>query len=263
VENMKVVILCGGLGTRFREETEFRPKPMTEIGGKPLLWHIMKIYAHYGFNEFILCLGYKGNMIKEYFLNYAALNNDFTIEIGNHSHIQEHSNHNEKDWKITLVDTGQDTMTGGRLKRVQKYIGNETFMMTYGDGIADINIKKLVKFHKSHRKFATVTAIQLAGKFGALSISQHHTVTSFFEKPKGDGIWVSGGFFVLEPAIFNYINGDTTTWEKEPLENLAKEGQISAYKHPGFWKCMDTQRDKIELEQLWNTDKSPWKIWDA
>jgi len=259
VENMKVVILCGGLGTRFREETEFRPKPMTEIGGKPLLWHIMKIYAHYGLKDFILCLGYKGYMIKEYFSHYFLHTSDVTFNLKKNE-IKVHSTISEP-WKITLVDTGLETMTGGRLKRIQKYIGDKTFMMTYGDGVADINIKKLVEFHKSNRKLATITAIQLDGKFGALSIAKDHAITSFFEKPKGDGVWVSGGFFVLEPEIFSLIKDDTTTWEKEPLVNLAKKNQLNAYKHDGFWKCMDTQRDKIELEQLWNTDKAPWKIW--
>jgi len=259
VENMKVVILCGGLGTRFREETEFRPKPMTEIGGKPLLWHIMKIYSHYGFNDFVLCLGYKGYVIKEYFSHYFLHTSDVTFNLRKNE-IKVHSTISEP-WKITLVDTGQDTMTGGRLKRVQKYVGDKTFMMTYGDGVADINIKELVEFHKNRRKLATITAVQLAGKFGALNISKANSITSFFEKPKGDGVWVSGGFFVLEPEIFSLIKDDTTTWEKEPLVNLAKKNQLNAYKHDGFWKCMDTQRDKIELEQLWNTDKAPWKIW--
>ncbi|MCJ7773304.1 MAG: glucose-1-phosphate cytidylyltransferase, partial [Desulfobacterales bacterium] len=231
---MKVVILCGGLGTRFREETEFRPKPMTEIGGKPLLWHIMKIYSYYGFSDFVLCLGYKGYMIKEYFSHYFLHSSDVTFNLKKNE-IKVHSTISEP-WKITLVDTGQETMTGGRLKRVQKYVGDKTFMMTYGDGVADINIKKLVEFHKSHQKLATATAIQLAGKFGALSITKDHAITSFFEKPKGDGIWISGGFFVLEPEIFSLIKDDTTTWEKGPLVNLAKKNQLNAYKHDGFWK---------------------------
>jgi glucose-1-phosphate cytidylyltransferase len=256
---MKVVILCGGLGTRIKEETEFRPKPMVEIGSKPILWHIMKIYAHYGFKDFVLCLGYKSYMVKEYFSHYFLHMSDVTIDMKKND-IKVHSTMSEP-WKITLVDTGLETMTGGRLKRIQKYIGDKTFMMTYGDGVADINIKKLVEFHKSNRKLATVTAIQLAGKFGALRIAKDHAITSFFEKPKGDGVWISGGFFVLEPEIFSLIKDDTTTWEKEPLINLAKKNQLNAYKHNGFWKCMDAQRDKIELEQLWNTDKAPWKIW--
>jgi glucose-1-phosphate cytidylyltransferase len=258
---MKVVILCGGLGTRFREETEFRPKPMTEIGGKPLLWHIMKIYAHYGFNDFILCLGYKGYMVKEYFSHYFLHTSDITFDLRKNE-IKVHSTISEP-WKITLVDTGQDTLTGGRLKRVQKYVGDKTFMMTYGDGVADINIKELVKFHKNRRKLATLTAVQLAGKFGALNISNANSITSFIEKPKGDGGWVNGGFFVLEPEVFSLIKDDTTTWEKNPLANLAKKKQLNAYKHGGFWQCMDTQRDKIELELLWNSPKAPWKTWKS
>ena len=258
---MKVVIFCGGLGTRFREETEFRPKPMTEIGGKPLLWHIMKIYAHYGLKDFILCLGYKGYMIKEYFSHYFLHTSDVTFNLRKNE-IKVHSTISEP-WKITLVDTGQDTMTGGRLKRVQKYIGDKTFMMTYGDGVADINIKELVEFHKNRRKLATITAVQLAGKFGALNISKANSITSFIEKPKGDGGWVNGGFFVLEPEVFSLIKDDTTTWEKEPLVNLAKKNQLNAYKHNGFWQCMDTQRDKTELELLWNSNKTPWKIWKS
>ena len=256
---MKVVILCGGLGTRIREESEFRPKPMVEIGGNPILWHIMKIYSHYGFNDFVICLGYKGYVIKEYFSHYFLHMSDVTIDMEKND-IKIHATTSEP-WKITLVDTGLETTTGGRLKRIQKYIGDETFMMTYGDGVADINIEELVKFHKSHRKFTTITAVQLAGKFGALSISKGNEITSFFEKPKGDGTWVNGGFFVLEPEIFSFIKNDATAWEGEPLENLAKKNQLNAYKHDGFWKCMDTQRDKIELELLWNTDKPPWKIW--
>jgi glucose-1-phosphate cytidylyltransferase len=261
VENIKVVILCGGLGTRFREETEFRPKPMTEIGGKPLLWHIMKIYAHYGFKDFILCLGYKGFMIKEYFSHYFLHTSDVTFNLRKNE-IKVHSTISEP-WKITLVDTGQDTLTGGRLKRVQKYVGDKTFMMTYGDGVADINIKELVKFHKNRRKLATLTAVQLAGKFGALNINKADSITSFIEKPRGDGGWVNGGFFVLEPEVFSLIKDDTTAWETDPLENLAKKKQLNAYKHGGFWQCMDTQRDKTELELLWNSHKTPWKIWKS
>jgi glucose-1-phosphate cytidylyltransferase len=258
---MKVVILCGGLGTRFREETEFRPKPMTEIGGKPLLWHIMKIYSHYDFNDFILCLGYKGYMIKEYFSHYFLHTSDVTFNL-KENEIEVHSTISEP-WKITLVDTGQETMTGGRLKRVQKYVGDKTFMMTYGDGVADVNIKKLVEFHKSHQKSATTTAVQLAGKFGALNINKDNAITSFLEKPKGDGGWVNGGFFVLEPEVFELLKDDTTVWEREPLDSLAKKRQLNAYKHDGFWQCMDTQRDKIELEMLWSGNKTPWKIWES
>lgn len=258
---MKVVILCGGLGTRLKEETEFRPKPMVEIGGKPLLWHIMKIYSHYGFNDFILCLGYKSYMIKEYFSHYFLHTSDVTFNLKKNE-IKVHSTISEP-WKITLVDTGLDTMTGGRLKRIRKYIGGETFMMTYGDGVADVDIKKLLKFHKSHRKLATTTAVQLAGKFGAININKDNAITSFLEKPKGDGRWINGGFFVLEPEVFELLKDDTTVWEREPLENLAKKGQLNAYKHNGFWRCMDTQRDKTELEMLWGGNKTPWKIWES
>jgi glucose-1-phosphate cytidylyltransferase len=257
---MKVVILCGGLGTRLREETEFRPKPMADIGGKPILWHIMKIYSHYGFDDFVLCLGYKSYIIKEYFSHYFLHTSDVTFDMKKNE-IKVHTTISEP-WKITLVDTGLETMTGGRLKRVQKYIGDKTFMMTYGDGVADINIRELVDFHKNHRKFATVAAVQLAGKFGALNISKDNVITSFLEKPKGDGSWVNGGFFVLEPKVFDLLKDDTTVWEREPMENLAKKRQLNAYKHKGFWQCMDTQRDKIELEMLWSGNKAPWKIWE-
>jgi len=225
------------------------------------LWHIMKIYSHYGFNDFVLCLGYKGYVIKEYFSHYFLHSSDITFNLKKNE-IKVHSTISEP-WKITLVDTGLDTMTGGRLKRIQKYIGDETFMMTYGDGIADINIEELVKFHKSRRKLATTTAVQLAGKFGALNISKDNAITSFIEKPKGDGGWVNGGFFVLEPEVFELLKDDKTIWEREPLESLAKKGQLNAYKHNGFWQCMDTQRDKTELELLWNSNKTPWKIWKS
>jgi len=256
---MKVVILAGGRGTRISEETGSIPKPMVEIGGNPILWHIMKIYSHYGFNDFIICLGYKSYMIKEYFSHYFLHTSDVTIDIKKNS-TKVHSTTSEP-WKITLVDTGLQTNTGGRLKKIQKYVGNETFMMTYGDGLTDVNIKEILKFHKSRPKLATLTAIQFAGRFGALSIDRNDSVTSFFEKPKGDGIWVSGGFFVLEPEVFSFIKDDAVAWEKEPLENIAKKKQLNAYRHDGFWKCMDTQRDKIELEMLWNNGKAPWKVW--
>jgi len=255
---MKVVILAGGRGTRISEETGSIPKPMVEIGGKPILWHIMKMYSHSGFNEFIICLGYRGYLIKEYFSHYFLHMSDVTIDMKN-NHVKVHATASEP-WKITLVDTGLETNTGGRLKRIRKYVGDETFMMTYGDGVSDVDIKQLIKFHKSNKRYATVTAIQFAGRFGALGIDQTDTVASFFEKPKGDGIWVSGGFFVLEPAVFSYIKDDSTFWEKEPLEKLSREGQLCAYKHNGFWKCMDTQRDKIELERLWNVNKAPWNF---
>ena len=256
---MKVVILAGGLGTRLSEETDLKPKPMVEIGGYPILWHIIKIYSHYGFNDFIICLGYKGYMIKEYFANYFLHNSDVSIDLAKNK-IEVINRHNES-WKITLIDTGFNTMTGGRIKRIQSYIGNETFMLTYGDGVADVNIDKLVRFHKKHGKHATVTAVQPSGKFGALMIGKDDVVESFMEKPAGDGSWVNGGFFVLEPQIFDYIKGDETYWEREPLENLAKENQLVAYKHSGFWKPMDTLRDKRELEEIWNKGAAPWKIW--
>lgn len=259
---MKVVILAGGLGTRLSEETDVKPKPMVEIGGKPILWHIMKIYSRYGFNEFIICLGYKGYVIKEYFANYFLHQSDVTIEIKNNKrHIEVHSCKAE-EWRITLVDTGLNTMTGGRIKRVAHYIGKETFLLTYGDGVSDVDISQLVQFHKSHGKYATVTAIQPAGKFGALEIGDNNQILSFQEKPKGDGAWVNGGFFVLEPEVLDYISGDDTFWEREPLETLAKNKQLVAYKHHGFWKCMDTLRDKYELEQLWSTGKAKWKVWE-
>ena len=260
VMKMKVVILAGGLGTRLSEETDLRPKPMVEIGGRPILWHIMKIYSSFGFNDFIICLGYKGYVIKEYFTNYFIHNSDLTISLKDNT-IEVHNSKCEP-WKVTLLDTGLNTQTGGRIKRVQRYIGNETFMATYGDGVGDINIEELLEFHKKHGKYATVTAVQPSGRFGALNIDDKNLVLNFEEKPKGDKAWINGGFFVLEPEIFNYIKGDDTMWEREPLENLAKDGQLVAYKHYGFWKPMDTLRDKRELEELWNSGKPPWKVWD-
>jgi len=253
---MKVVILAGGLGTRLMEETEARPKPMVEIGGKPILWHIMKIYSQYGFNDFMVLLGYKGYIIKEYFTNYFLHQSDVTVDLKNNS-IEIHKSTAEP-WKITLIDTGLNTLTGGRIKRVQKYISDETFMVTYGDGVGDIDIKKLLEFHKSHKKFVTLTAIQLLGRFGALNIDNSNKVLSFQEKPKSDNAWINGGFFVLEPEIFDYIEGDEIMWEREPLENLSKDSQVAAYKHTGFWKPMDTLRDKNELEQLWQSGQAPW-----
>ncbi len=255
---MKVVILAGGFGTRLSEETEIKPKPMVEIGGKPILWHIMKIYSHYGFNDFIICLGYKGYMIKEYFANYFLHQSDVTIDIKNNK-INVH-NTKAEPWKITLIDTGINTMTGGRIKRIEKYI-DSTFMMTYGDGVSDINIKELVNYHKKMKKSLTVTAVQPSGRFGSIEIAEDGRVLSFMEKPKGDGSWINGGFFVLEPEIFKYIKGDESIWEKEPMEMLVAENKVVAYKYNKFWKCMDTLRDKIELENLWNSGKAPWKIW--
>lgn len=258
---MRVVIFAGGLGTRISEETEIRPKPMVEIGGKPIIWHIMKIYSQYGFNDFIVCLGYKGYAIKEYFMHYYMHNSDMTIELGNNK-IDVHYT-NSESFKVTLVDTGLETKTAGRLKRIQSYIGNEDFMLTYGDGVADIDIKKLVDFHNSHGKTATVTAIMPEARFGGMELSNQNTVINFKEKPKGDGKWINAGFFVLKPEVFNYLdeNSDDIMWEDEPLEKLAKNQQMLAYKHDGFWKCMDAMRDKIELEELWKVKKAPWKIW--
>jgi len=257
---MKVVILAGGLGTRLSEETDLKPKPMVEIGGKPILWHIMKIYSFYGFNDFIICLGYKGYVIKEYFANYFLHQSDTTIDLSTNK--MEVHNCKAEPWKITLLDTGLNTMTGGRIKRVQKFIGSETFMLTYGDGVADINIHSLLEFHKNHGRHATISSVQPLGRYGALDIADDDAVHSFMEKPRGDRSWVNGGFFVLEPDVFEYISGDEITWEKEPLENLAKDGQLSAYRHKGFWKCMDVIRDKIELENLWNSGNAPWKKWN-
>lgn len=256
---MKVVLLAGGTGTRLSEETSLRPKPMVEIGGKPILWHIMKIYSSFGFNDFIVCLGYKGYMIKEYFINYFYHQSDLTINLKENK-INIHSSKSEP-WTITLVDTGLDTLTGGRIKRIESYIDNQTFMLTYGDGLSNVNLKKLYEFHKKSNKYATLTSVQPTGRFGALSLDENDNVTSFQEKPKGDGAWINGGFFVLEPEIFNYLKDDFTIWEREPLENLAKEGQLNAYKHNGFWKPMDTLRDKQELEDMWN-NKAEWKLWD-
>ncbi len=258
---MKVVILAGGFGTRLSEETDIKPKPMIEIGGKPILWHIMKIYSHYGFKEFVICLGYKGYIIKEYFANYFLHQSDVTINL-KENNIEVHDSKAEA-WKITLVDTGLNTQTGGRIKRIQKYINNETFMLTYGDGVANINIADLLKFHSKYAKYATVTAVQPLGRFGAISLDVQDNVLRFQEKPKGDGSWINGGFFVLEPQVFDYIEGDETIWEREPLENLAKDSQIIAYKHSGFWRPMDTLRDKRELGELWNTNKADWKVWDS
>ncbi|MCX5790658.1 MAG: glucose-1-phosphate cytidylyltransferase [Elusimicrobia bacterium] len=257
---MKVVILAGGMGTRLSEETDMKPKPMAEIGTKPMLWHIMKIYSHYGFNDFVLCLGYKGYLIKEYFANYFLHQADVTIDMKNNKMEVHHKK--AEPWKVTLVDTGLDTMTGGRIKRVQEYVGKNTFMLTYGDGVSDIDIKKLVAFHKKRGGYATLSAIQTLGRFGAIKMSPDGAVRVFHEKPKGDGVWISGGFFVLEPEVFDYIGeGDATVWERKPLEKLASEGQLAAYRHAGFWKCMDTLRDKIELENLWKSGQAPWKIW--
>ena len=258
---MKVLILAGGFGTRLSEETDVRPKPMVEIGGKPILWHIMKIYSHYGYNDFVILLGYKGYYIKEYFANYFLHQSDVTIDITTGK--MEVLNNSSEPWKITLLDTGLETMTGGRIKRAQNFLGNEPFMLTYGDGVADIDINKLVEFHKLHGKAMTMTSAQPEGRFGALNIDENNRVTNFLEKPKGDGGWINAGFFVCEPKVFDYITeGDSTVFEQVPLQNLAKDGEIYTYKHEGFWKPMDTLRDKLELEKLWNSGKAPWKVWN-
>lgn len=257
---MKVLILAGGLGSRLSEETTLKPKPMVQIGGKPILWHIMKIYSYYGFNEFIILCGYKGYVIKEYFANYYRHMADMTIDLSNNS--IEYLKNKSEPWKVTLIDTGLDTMTGGRIKRVKELIGNESFMLTYGDGITDIDINELIKFHKNHGKAITMTSVQPEGRFGALNIDiNDQQVKEFIEKPKGDGSWINGGFFVCEPKIFNYIDGDETIFERTPLENLAKDGELYTYKHYGFWKPMDTLRDKNQLEDLINSSSAPWIKW--
>ena len=257
---MKVVILAGGFGTRLSEETELKPKPMIEIGGRPILWHIMKLYSYFGFNDFIICLGYKGYVIKEYFLNYFVHMSDITVDLSCGS-TEIHNTYSDP-WKVTLVDTGLNTMTGGRIKRVKDYINNETFMMTYGDGVGDVDIRALLDFHKKHGKLATVTAVQPSGKFGAITIGNNNSIESFIEKPAGDGSWINGGFFVLESSVINYVDGDNTIWEREPLEQLARDNQLMAYKHKGFWKPMDTLRDKRELDDFWVGGKAKWKLWE-
>ncbi len=258
---MKVVIFAGGLGTRITEETEVRPKPMVEIGGKPILWHIMKIYSQHGFNEFIICLGYKGYIIKEYFMHYFLHNSDITIDLTS-NHVEIHGS-NSESFKVTLVETGSDTKTAGRLKQVKPFIGNENFMLTYGDGLSDIDLKKLLAFHKTHNKIATVTAVQLDTRFGGMDVANNGDVISFREKAKDESKWINGGFFVLKPEVFNYLEGNMNNmmWENEPLEKLTEDNQLDAYKHKGFWKCMDALRDKIELEALWQNGQAKWKIW--
>jgi glucose-1-phosphate cytidylyltransferase len=255
---MQAVILAGGLGTRISEETHLKPKPMIEIGGKPILWHIMKIYSAHGINDFTICCGYKGYLIKEYFANYFLHTSDVTFDVANNK-MQVHQASAEP-WRVTLVDTGEDTQTGGRLKRVSAYLGNEEFCFTYGDGVSDVDIGKLVRFHHAQRTLATVTSVRPPGRWGSLSISQGK-ITGFKEKPRGDGDSINGGFFVLSPKVVNYIAGDATKWELEPLETLAREGQLSAYQHDGFWQPMDTLRDKVALEEQWASGKAPWKVW--
>jgi glucose-1-phosphate cytidylyltransferase len=255
---MKAVILAGGMGTRISEETHLRPKPMIEIGGKPILWHIMKIYTAHGIHDFIICLGYKGYIIKEYFANYFLHMSNVTFDFKkNRMEINERK---VEPWKVTLVDTGENTMTGGRLKRIKKYLNNEDFCFTYGDGLSDIDLGRLIKFHRKQKTLATVTATQPPGRFGVLNI-KNDKVVSFKEKPHRDSRWINGGFFVLSPKVIDYIQGDETIWENEPMEKLASEGQLSSYRHEGFWKPMDTLRDKNQLEKLWNSGKAPWKVW--
>ena len=258
---MKVVILAGGLGTRLTEETVLRPKPMVEIGGKPILWHIMKIYERYGYNDFIVCLGYKGNVIKEYFINYFLYNSDITVEV-HKNQLNVHYTTAES-FKVTLIDTGLATNTAGRIKKIQKYITEDTFMLTYGDGVSDVNIEELVSFHKSHGKLATLTAIQPPGRFGSLNLNETGDIANFHEKADGDGFWINGGFFVLNKGVFEYLDSDVENvqWEKEPLTKISHDGQLVAYKHSGFWKCMDALRDKIELEKEWDSGNAPWKVW--
>lgn len=255
---MKAVILAGGFGTRLSEETNILPKPMVQIGGKPVLWHIMKNYSFHGINEFIICLGYKGYVIKEYFANYFLHMSDVTFNIKeNRMHVHGHK---AEPWTITLIETGEGTKTGGRLKRIKEYLDDEDFCFTYGDGVGDVDITSLIRFHREQKTMATVTAVQPPGRFGSLDLEQNRIV-KFNEKPQGDNTWVSGGFFVLSPRVFKYIEGDETVWERGPMERLASEGQLAAFKHQGFWKPMDTLRDKVLLEELWNTGKAPWKIW--
>ncbi|HBT64876.1 MAG TPA: glucose-1-phosphate cytidylyltransferase [Ruminococcaceae bacterium] len=257
---MKVVILAGGFGTRISEESHLKPKPMIEIGDMPILWHIMKIYSSYGYKEFIICCGYKANIIKEFFALYYLHSSDITFDFSNGNKSTIHNNIAE-DWKVTLVDTGLNTMTGGRIKRVRQYIGNETFMMTYGDGVADIDVHKLVDFHRSHGKTLTLTTVNASQRFGVIDIGKDNSIRAFREKSNYDASKINGGFMVMEPAIFDYIDGDETVFEKKPLEILAAQGQLMAYQHDGFWQCMDTQRDKLTLEEMWNTNKACWKVW--
>jgi len=256
---MKAVILAGGLGTRIAEETSSRPKPMVEVGGKPILWHIMKMYSAHGINDFIICCGYKGYMIKEYFANYFLHMSDVTFDMANNNAMQIHQQFAEP-WKITLIDTGENTLTGGRLKRVAQYLDDDDFCFTYGDGVGDVDITKLISFHKTHGKQATVTAVQPPGRFGALDM-EGASVKSFVEKPHGDGMFINGGFFVLSPKVIEFIDGDSTIWEKKPLETLASSKQLEAFTHLGFWQPMDTLRDKQHLEELWASGNAPWKVW--
>lgn len=257
---MKTIILCGGRGTRLQEETEYRPKPLVPIGGRPILYHIMKLYAHHGFKDFILCLGYRGNMIKEYFINYELMNNDFTICLGKKDNITYRDKNDEKDFCVTLADTGQETMTGGRLKRVKRYIDDENFMLTYGDGVSDLNIKSIVEFHMKHGKLATITTVRPVSRFGVVNIDKNNNVIDFMEKPQLHG-WISVGFFVFNRKIFNYLKGDKCILEQAPLKKLVNEKQLMAYRHKGFFFAMDTYREYLYLNELWDKKKAPWRVW--
>lgn len=258
---MKAVILAGGLGSRLSEETTLRPKPMVEVGGRPILWHILKIYSAHGINEFIICLGYKGHMIKEFFSNYGLYSSDVTFDMVQNT--QEYHANRSEPWKVTLVDTGAETMTGGRLRRVLPYVQNDDcFCFTYGDGVSDVNISDEIAYHRSHGKLATLVAAQPGGKYGALSLGEDNAVEAFAEKPRGDNRWINGGFFVLSPKVGRYIQDDATIWEREPLESIAREGEIQAFRHEGFWQPMDTVHDRTVLEQLWASGRAPWKVWE-
>jgi glucose-1-phosphate cytidylyltransferase len=258
---MKVVILCGGQGTRMREETEFRPKPLVQVGQKPILWHIMKLYAHHGFRQFVLCLGYRGDMIKDYFLNYEAMNNDFTVSLGSQNHLVYHNAHAEQDFEVTLADTGPSTMTGGRVKRIKRYIDGDTFMVTYGDGLADVDIRALLAYHRKHGRLATVTAVRPTSRFGILHLDSEGRVQSFSEKPQLDG-WASAGFFVFNKALFDFLGSDECVLEREPLERLAAKGELMVFRHEGFFFAMDTYREFQALNELWESGNAPWKLWD-
>ena len=257
---MKVVILAGGFGTRISEESHLKPKPMIEIGEMPILWHIMKGYSHFGYNEFIICLGYKQALVKEFFADYFLHTSDVTFDLANNT-MQVHNNYSEP-WKVTLIDTGLNTMTGGRIRRIQQYVGDGTFMLTYGDGVSDVDINRLLDFHKSHGRIGTITAISVDQRFGVLDVQDDNSIHNFAEKQEKDSTVVNGGFMVFEPEIFDYIEGDATVFEKEPLRRLSEEGQLMAYRHEGFWQCMDTQREKEKLEKLWASGEAPWKTWD-
>jgi glucose-1-phosphate cytidylyltransferase len=258
---LKVVILCGGQGTRLREETEYRPKPLVDVGGRPILWHIMKLYAHHGFRDFVLCLGYRGHMIKEYFLNYEAMNNDFTIRLGEQNRILYHDAHKEQDFQVTLADTGLETMTGGRVKRIERYVDADTFMVTYGDGLSDVNIQDLLAFHRSHGRLATVTTVRPFSRFGILRLDPEGVVTDFVEKPQLDG-WASAGYFVFDRSVFDYLSADDScVLERAPLERLAQDSQLMAFRHAGFFFAMDTYREYLHLNDVWRSCRAPWKVW--